>query len=72
MLGMELVKDKTTKEPNREAAGALARYCYEHGVVILTSGTFGNVVRLLMPLVIEPAELEEGLKVLEDGLRGLK
>jgi 4-aminobutyrate aminotransferase/(S)-3-amino-2-methylpropionate transaminase len=72
MLGFELVKDKTTKEPNKEAAGALAKYCYEHGVVILTAGTFGNVVRLLMPLVIEPSELEEGLKVLEEGLRELK
>lgn len=68
MLGMELVKDRTTKEPDKAAAGALARYCYEHGLVVITAGTYGNVLRLLMPLTITDDELTEGLDVLDAGL----
>jgi 4-aminobutyrate aminotransferase/(S)-3-amino-2-methylpropionate transaminase len=68
MLGIELVKDRATKEPDKEAAQKLARHCYENGVVILTAGTFGNVIRLAMPLVIEDDILDEGLAVMEEGL----
>jgi 4-aminobutyrate aminotransferase/(S)-3-amino-2-methylpropionate transaminase len=68
MRGIELVKDRATKEPDKAAAGALARYCIERGLVILTAGTYGNVIRLLVPLTIEEDELEEGLGVIEAGL----
>lgn len=71
MLGIELVKDRATREPDKAFTAALARYCYEHGLIVLTAGTLGNVVRLLMPLVIEDAELEEGLGVLERGFEEL-
>jgi 4-aminobutyrate aminotransferase / (S)-3-amino-2-methylpropionate transaminase / 5-aminovalerate transaminase len=71
MLGVELVRDRATKEPDKEAAQMLARYCYEHGVVILTAGTYGNVIRLAMPLVIEDSALDEGLAVMEAGLSTL-
>ncbi len=67
MRGIELVKDRKTKEPHKEAAGAIAKHCYTHGVVLLTAGTFGNVIRLLVPLVITDAELDEGLDVIEAG-----
>ena len=72
MRALEFVLDRATKEPNKDAAGALTRYCYEHGVITLNAGTYGNVVRLLMPLCISDAELQEGLAVMEDGLRTLK
>jgi 4-aminobutyrate aminotransferase/(S)-3-amino-2-methylpropionate transaminase len=72
MQGLELVKNRATKEPNREAAAALAKYCYEHGVIMLSAGTYGNVIRLLVPIVIEQADLEEGLTVMENGLKELK
>jgi 4-aminobutyrate aminotransferase/(S)-3-amino-2-methylpropionate transaminase len=72
MMAVELVKDRKTKEPNREAVAALMKYSYEHGVLTLSAGTFGNVVRLLVPLVIEKDQLEEGLNVLEEGLKSLK
>ncbi len=72
MRAFELVKDRTTKEPNREATATLMRYCYEHGVIILSAGTFGNVVRLLVPLVIEQQELDEALGVIEAGLKEIK
>jgi 4-aminobutyrate aminotransferase/(S)-3-amino-2-methylpropionate transaminase len=68
MLGIEFVKDRVTKEPDKAFASALARYCYEHGLIVLTAGTYSNVVRLLMPLSIEDDELAEGLAVMEAGL----
>ena len=70
MRGVEFVRDRSTKEPDREAALNLARYAYEHGVVVLTAGTYGNVIRLLPPLSISDEELGEGLDVLEAGLKG--
>ena len=71
MMAIELVKDGATKEANPDAAKRLVKCCYEHGVVILTAGTYGNCVRLLPPLVIEDAQLAEALDVLESGLKEL-
>ena len=68
MQGIEFVRSQKTREPHPDAAKALVRYAYENGVICMTSGTFGNVVRLLMPLVISRDELEEGFAVLERGL----
>jgi 4-aminobutyrate aminotransferase/(S)-3-amino-2-methylpropionate transaminase len=45
--------------------GAIARGALENGVVVLTAGTYGNVLRLLPPINIEEALLEDGLNVLE-------
>ena len=50
----------------------MIRYAYENGVICMTSGTYSNVVRLLMPLTISRDELEEGCSVLENGLSALK
>src|SRR6185503_4273295 len=52
MQGIEFVKSRKTKEPNPDAAKAIVRYAYEHGVICMTSGTHSNVIRFLMPLVI--------------------
>jgi 4-aminobutyrate aminotransferase / (S)-3-amino-2-methylpropionate transaminase / 5-aminovalerate transaminase len=68
MLALEFVKDRTTKEAYPEGAKALVKYCYERGLVIMTAGSLGNVVRLLMPLVIDSRDLEEGLQILESGI----
>jgi 4-aminobutyrate aminotransferase/(S)-3-amino-2-methylpropionate transaminase len=68
MRAMELVRDKNSKTAWPEAAVAIKKYCYEHGLVTMTAGHYGNVMRLLMPLVIDPAELKEGLDVLEAAL----
>ncbi len=72
MLALELVKDRTTKEANPDAAKALVKYCYERGVVILTAGSYGNCIRLLFPLVITDEQLAEAFEVLEAGLKSLK
>jgi 4-aminobutyrate aminotransferase/(S)-3-amino-2-methylpropionate transaminase len=69
MQGFELVRDRVTKEPAPEMAKALVKYCYERGLVIMTAGSYGNVVRLLVPLVISDLELQEGLDVMAAGLR---
>jgi 4-aminobutyrate aminotransferase/(S)-3-amino-2-methylpropionate transaminase len=50
------------------AAKKLVQHCLQHGVLLLTAGTYDNVIRLLMPLNISDEEFSEALQVLEDGL----
>ena len=71
MLALELVKDRETKEPATAEAKALVKYCYERGLIILSCGNFGNVIRTLMPLVITDEQLERGLGIMEEGLHAL-
>ncbi len=52
-------------EPHPTAIGAIAKFCQNEGVLILTAGTFGNVIRLLPPLVIPEDLLREALEVLD-------
>lgn len=63
MMAIELVRPGGL-EPDGALAGRVARRCAEQGVLVLTCGTFGNVVRLLPPLVIDLDLLAEGLDVL--------
>ncbi|MEU6371307.1 4-aminobutyrate--2-oxoglutarate transaminase [Streptomyces sp. NPDC046931] len=65
MVAIELVKDRATKEPNPEATSALAKACHQEGLLVLTCGTYGNVVRFLPPLVIGQDLLNEGLDIIE-------
>ena len=65
MLAVELVKDRTTKEPAPEATAALAKACHAAGLIVLTCGTYGNVLRFLPPLVIGEDLVNEGLDILE-------
>jgi 4-aminobutyrate aminotransferase/(S)-3-amino-2-methylpropionate transaminase len=65
MIAIELVKDRTTKEPNPEATAALAKACHQEGLLVLTCGTYGNVLRFLPPLVIGDDLLSEGLDIIE-------
>ena len=68
MVGLELVTDETTKEPAKVATAAVVKRCHDNGVLILKAGTYDNVVRLLAPLVISEADLQEGLDVLTEAL----
>ena len=70
MRALELVKDRETKEPDKELTQRVIRRCYESGLLVLSAGTAGNVLRTLMPLVITDDQLEEGLDVLESALAG--
>jgi 4-aminobutyrate aminotransferase/(S)-3-amino-2-methylpropionate transaminase len=71
MWGVELVKDRERRLPAAEETAALAKRCYEQGLVTITAGSYGNVLRTLMPLVIGDDELDEGLGVLERSLEEL-
>ncbi len=69
MCAIELVSDRATKEPlAADTMNAITRRCLENGVIVLTAGTYGNVVRLLPPLTIDDALLEDGLQVLDDAI----
>ncbi len=69
MLAVELVKPRGI-EPDPAAAAAVAGACHRAGLVVLTCGTFGNVLRFLPPLVTVESLLEEGLSILEDAFAG--
>lgn len=68
MIGVELVRNRATKEPAPGAATAVRRLCREHGVLVGVGGQFGNVVRIQPPLVIEQSQLDEALSVLDHAL----
>jgi len=65
MMAIELVKPGTL-EPDAARASAVAAYCHQHGVVVLTCGTWGNVFRFLPPLSISDALLEEAFDVVAE------
>lgn len=68
MIGIELVHDRKSKQPADAWARATTVKAAANGLIILNCGIFGNVVRLLMPLTISDALLDEGLDLLERSL----
>jgi 4-aminobutyrate aminotransferase/(S)-3-amino-2-methylpropionate transaminase len=70
MLAVELVRPGGI-EPDPAAAAAVARACHQAGLLVLTCGTFGNVLRFLPPMVIGEPLLSEGLGILDDAFAGL-
>jgi 4-aminobutyrate aminotransferase/(S)-3-amino-2-methylpropionate transaminase len=68
MVAMELVTDRTTREPAATLTTNLLRYCHTHGLVLLKAGLYDNVIRLLFPLMISEQELDRGLDILEEAL----
>ena len=71
MIAIELVQDRQKKTPAPDKAKALVKYCLERNLIILACGTFGNVIRLLMPLVITDEQLEQGMQILDNGLTAI-
>ncbi|MEV0663473.1 4-aminobutyrate--2-oxoglutarate transaminase [Spirillospora sp. NPDC050365] len=69
MIAIELVREGT-KEPDPELTARIARRCHENGLLVLTTGTYGNVMRFLPPLVISEELLAEGLDVLDAAFAG--
>ena len=67
MQAMELVRPGT-KEPDADAAKRIVAACHREGVVTLSCGSYGNVIRLLPPLVITPELLDDGLGILADAV----
>lgn len=68
MQAFEVVRGDGSRTPDQDATKKITRYCYEHGVILVTAGTYGNVIRLLMPLVIADSQMDEALDVIEAAL----
>jgi 4-aminobutyrate aminotransferase / (S)-3-amino-2-methylpropionate transaminase / 5-aminovalerate transaminase len=68
MRAIELVKSRETREPAPDETKRVAQYCYEHGLITITAGSYGNVIRVLVPLVVTDKQMDEGMDVLESAL----
>jgi 4-aminobutyrate aminotransferase / (S)-3-amino-2-methylpropionate transaminase / 5-aminovalerate transaminase len=71
MCAMEIVKDRHSKTPDKEAVGKIVKAAGERGLMLLSAGLYGNVIRLLMPLTITDEQLEEGLQILEESFEAV-
>jgi 4-aminobutyrate aminotransferase / (S)-3-amino-2-methylpropionate transaminase / 5-aminovalerate transaminase len=71
MLAIELVQDRSTKEPAAELASAVVTAALERGLLLLKSGIYSNCIRVLVPLVISDAEVDEALDVWEQALEAV-
>lgn len=68
MQGVELVKDKTTKEPAAAAAGALLEATKEEGLLIGKGGLYGNVIRIAPPMLVSEREIDDAIDLFDKGL----
>jgi 4-aminobutyrate aminotransferase/(S)-3-amino-2-methylpropionate transaminase len=68
MQAIELVTSLETKTPATNETKQITQYCYEHGLITITAGTYSNVIRVLVPLVATTEQMDEGLDVLESAL----
>lgn len=69
MVGIEFVKDTSTKEPAPELTAAIIAECARHGLLVEGAGTYGNVIRFLAPLVMTDDQLEAGLDIFEAAVK---
>jgi len=69
MLAIELVKDRATRAPATDETGRAVALARSRGLLMLPTGTYGNVLRFLVPLTIELPQVDEALEVLERSLR---
>lgn len=69
MIGIEFVKDNDPGKPNTELCDKIVKGCAEEGLILLSAGTFKNVIRILSPLVITDEQLNQGLDILEGQIR---
>lgn len=68
MMGVELVKDLSTKEPGPDLVNHVVQFCAQKGLLIENAGVYGNVLRFLCPLVVTDAQLEAGIAILDEAL----
>src|SRR5580700_9831442 len=68
MCAIELVRNRETRESAEAETKEIAHYCYEHGLITITAGTYNNVMRILVPLTITDEQFAEGLDVMEAAL----
>ena len=68
MQAIELVQSQETKAPATDETKKISQYCYEHGLITITAGTYSNVIRVLVPLVITNEQMDEAMDVLESAI----
>ena len=71
MQAIELVKSPTNANQPPTKTKEVTKYCYEHGLITITAGSYSNVIRLLVPLVVSDEQMDEGLDVLESALQAV-
>ena len=71
MQAIELVKARERREPAAEETKQITQFCYEHGLIAITAGSYSNVVRVLVPLVVTSEQMDEAMNVLEAALQGV-
>ena len=71
MLAIELVTDPASKEPDADTASAVVDAAAARGLLLLKSGIYSNCIRVLAPLILSDAELDEALSVWEDALESV-
>ena len=69
MCAIEFVKDRACREPNKELVQRVVQNCHQNGLVVMTAGLYGNIIRLLVPLVVTDSQLNEGIAVLEKAIK---
>jgi 4-aminobutyrate aminotransferase/(S)-3-amino-2-methylpropionate transaminase len=62
------VRNTETREPADTETKEIAKYCYEHGLITITAGTYNNIMRVLVPLAVSDEQFDEGLDVIEAAL----
>jgi 4-aminobutyrate aminotransferase/(S)-3-amino-2-methylpropionate transaminase len=65
MIGIEFIKNGDPRQPNGDICGAIVKSCVAKGLIILSAGTYKNIIRILSPLVITEDQLNAGLDILE-------
>ncbi len=68
MLAIELVRDRLSKEPAVEETGRTVALARERGLLLMAAGIYSNVIRVLVPLVADTQDLDEGFAILEESL----
>jgi 4-aminobutyrate aminotransferase/(S)-3-amino-2-methylpropionate transaminase len=71
MCAMEIVKDRKSQSPDKEAVGKMVKEAAKRGLMLLSAGIYSNVIRLLMPITISDEQLEEGLQILEEAIEAV-
>ncbi len=71
MIAFDIVKTRGRHEPDADRTKRLTTEALNRGLILLTCGLYGNGVRILVPITVEPRVLEEGLNILEDSLKAV-
>lgn len=68
MIAFDIVKDRSSLEPDADATKRVVQRAYENGLILLSCGTNANTIRILVPLTVEDEVLSDGLQILEQSL----